>query len=255
MEIKNILVGVIIFLTNMLEGITGFGSTVLALPFLNPLIGIHNAVRLFGVLGWMMALYIVVRSWRDIVWKEFLFIVLWVGLGLPFGMWMFEAFPAYGLCVILAVFMMIVGVRGTIVTRRNRNQPPVPGNSKRTVWMRILLFCGGIIQGAFGSGRPFVVIYAAKAIPEKRVFRVTLSLLWVSMNLVRLGHWSMTGELYTASMGELLIFCLPVMAAGVILGDYLHRKVSEYYFRLGVYILLGIGGVFMLADNIRKILA
>lgn len=255
MEIKNILVGVIIFLTNIIEGITGFGSTVLALPFLNPLIGIHNAVRLFGVLGWLMALYIVVRSWRDIVWKEFLFIVLWVGLGLPLGMWMFETFSAEWLCVLLGIFMIITGIRGTVMTWRNRNSAGQAEKCKRTIWMRILLFAGGIIQGAFGSGGPFVVIYAAKAIPEKRVFRVTLSLLWVSMNLVRLIRWGTNGELCTAEMGGLLIYCLPVMAAGVVLGDYLHRKVSEYYFRLGVYILLGIGGVFMLADNIRKILA
>ncbi len=255
MEVTDIAVGIIIFLTNVIEGITGFGSTVLALPCLNPLIGIHNSVRLFGVLGWLMALYIVARSWRDIAWKEYIFITIWVGAGLPVGMWLFEVLPEQILCIFLALFMIAVGIRGVIVTRRGGGAATVPGRVMRSVLMRVLLFCGGIIQGAFGSGGPFVVIYATAAITEKRAFRATLSMLWVTMNLIRVSHWGISGQLCNADMGKLLIFCLPVMAVGVVTGDYLHRKVSEYHFRLGVYVLLAVGGVFMLAGNISKIMA
>lgn len=256
MGMKNFLVGLIIFLTNTLEGITGFGSTVLSLPFLNILIGLRPAVQLFGVLGWVMAFYIVLRSWRSIIWKEIFFIALWVGLGLPFGMWMFDAVNPEKLCVLLGAYMIIMGFRGWKQTLRNRSgSANVQNGSPRSIWIRIFLFCGGIIQGAFGSGGPFVIIYAAKAIQDKRSFRVTLSLIWVIMNTVRLTNWLMHGELLNREMGALLLLCLPVTITGLLLGDYLHRKVSEYHFRLGVYILLAVSGLFMLVSNILKLIA
>ena len=76
--------------------------------------------------------------------------------------------------------------------------------------MKLLLFCGGIIQGAFGTGGPFVVIYSSKALPDKKVFRVTLSLLWLSMNSIRLLKWGICGELWNRELGNALLWGFPV---------------------------------------------
>ena len=247
---KEILSALVIFTTHMLEGITGFGSTVLALPFLNVALGLRLTVQLLCVLSWSMALYIIIRSWKDILWKEFLFILLWAGLGLPVGIWLFDYLPAEILCIMLGIFMVFVGVRGVIATCKT--QTAIAG-AKRTILMKILLFAGGVIQGAFGSGGPFVVIYAARALPEKRVFRVTLSLLWLSTNSGRLIYWLIRGELANAALGNALLWAFPVMLAGVMLGDYLHNKVSERNFKIGVYAVLVISGLFMAVNNLLKL--
>ena len=248
---REILSAVVIFTTHLLEGITGFGSTVLALPFLNVTLGLRLTVQLLCVLSWSMALYIIIRSWKDILWKEFLFILLWAGLGLPVGIWIFDYLPAEILCIMLGIFMIFVGVRGVIATSKTR-AAAVTG-AKRTILMKILLFAGGVIQGAFGSGGPFVVIYAARALPEKRVFRVTLSLLWLSTNGGRLIYWLIRGELANAALGNALLWAFPVMLAGVMLGDYLHNKVSERNFKIGVYAVLVISGLFMAVNNLLKL--
>ena len=86
------------------------------------------------------------------------------------------------------------------------------------------------------------------------VRKLTLSLIWVCMNGVRLLNWVWHGDIVTRDMGALLLLCLPITIAGLLLGDYLHRKVSEYHFRLGVYILLAISGGFMLVSNILKLI-
>lgn len=249
---KEILSAAVIFTTHMLEGITGFGSTVLALPFLNVSLGLRQSVQLLCVLSWAMALYIIIRSWKNILWKEFLFIVFWAGLGMPLGIWMFDKCPAEILCVILGIFMVGVGIRGEIVSVKS-DLPTPETPAKRNIIMRILLFAGGVIQGAFGTGGPFVVIYAAKALPDKRVFRVSLSLLWLTTNSFRLLNWALNGELWNRTTGNNLLWAFPVMLTGVILGDYLHNKVSERNFKIGVYAILIISGVFMTANNILKL--
>ena len=248
---KEILSALVIFTTHTLEGITGFGSTVLALPFLNVTLGLRLTVQLLCVLSWSMALYIILRSWKDILWKEFLFILLWAGMGVPVGMWILDYLPAGILCVILGIFMIFVGIRG--VKSTCAENLTASGKVKRTWLMKSMLFTGGIIQGAFGSGGPFVVIYAARALPEKRVFRVTLSLLWLTTNSSRLIYWLCKGELCNAEMGNALLWAFPVMLAGVILGDYLHNKVSERNFKIGVYAVLVISGLFMAINNLLKL--
>ncbi|MBQ9335962.1 MAG: sulfite exporter TauE/SafE family protein [Lentisphaeria bacterium] len=248
-----LLSGFTVFCTHLLEGITGFGSSVLALPFLTPLIGLKNSIPLLCVLNWFMAVYLVWRSWRAVSWKEFAFILLWVGLGLPAGLLLFEVLPAQHLCVILGAAMIVIGADGSrkCLHGNGAAQPA----AKRNIFMRLLLFCGGIIQGAFGTGGPFIVIYAAKALPDKSLFRVTLSLLWLVTNSVRLIVWTVQGNVWNPGIGLTVLAAFPFMIAGVLTGDFLHRKVNEFHFRLCVYIILCAAGAVMLVNNLRLILA
>ena len=94
-----------------------------------------------------------------------------------------------------------------------------------------------------------MVIYSSQALPDKRVFRVTLSLLWLSTNSIRLLKWGVSGELWNRELGGFLLWAFPVMFAGVLLGDYLHNKVSEHHFKVGVYAILVLSGIFMVVNN------
>ena len=247
---SEILSGLAVFCTHLLEGVTGFGSTVLALPFLAPLCGLKNAIPLLGALNCIMAVYLVWRSRAAFSRREFGFIALWVGVGLPFGLLLYDVLPARHLSVILGAAMIVIGFDGGRKCLRGET-PPEP--AERTNFMRALLFCGGVIQGAFGSGGPFVVIYAARALPDKSLFRVTLSLLWLVTNSIRLAVWTVQGTVWNAGLGRLILIALPFMAAGVLIGDWLHRRVNDFYFRVAVYLLLCIAGAVMLAANLREL--
>ncbi len=55
-----ILLGIVVVVAHFLEGITGFGCTVIALPFSILLVGVKIAVPALTILGWMLALFIVI---------------------------------------------------------------------------------------------------------------------------------------------------------------------------------------------------
>lgn len=245
---KTLLVGLVVFVTHCLEGITGFGCTVLALPFVVLLLGIKTAVPVLVVLAWLLAAYIIVRSHPHIKWREFLFIVIHVGLGLPLGIFMFDHFSPHTLKVILAVFMVVVGIHGFVRTCRSKDAL-LNGDSapavKKAWWLRGILFLGGVIHGAFGSGGPFVVIYASKALANKTLFRVTLCLLWLTLNTVMIVKWTLGGQVWTQHVGRYTAVSLPFLLGGMLLGDYLHHKVNEYYFKLTVYFVLIASGLVM----------
>ena len=251
--LKTLLCGLTVLATHLIEGITGFGSTVLALPFLTPLVGIRNAIPMLCVLNCVMAAYLVCRSWRSISWREFGFIALWVASGLPVGLALYAFLPAHVLCAVLGAAMIVIGADGVRKCRKRSADPAAPAGAKRSVLMRALLFCGGMIQGAFGSGGPFIVIYAAKALPEKSLFRVTLSLLWLVTNSARFAVWIVQGTVWDRETFALTLAALPFMVAGVLIGDFLHRRVDEFRFRIFVYLVLCVAGAVMLAVNLARL--
>lgn len=247
-----VLSGIVIMVTNAIEGVTGFGSTVIALPFLNLTVGLHDAVQMLCFFGWLVPMYIAARSRRHIKWNELGRILLYCAPGVPIGMLLFNYLPSEILCAILGLFMIYVCITGWN-SMKCETCMPVPAVAKRSKLLKFFLFCGGIIQGAFGTGGPFIVIYATKALPDKSLFRVTLSLLWLTINTSRMTVWAVKGELSNLHLWKLILICLPFWAAGIAVGDYLHHRVSERNFKYGVYALLGISGAVMLANNLYKL--
>lgn len=230
-------VGLVVFTTFTLEGISGFGSTVLALPFIIMLLGIDQAVPLLSTLGWLLAMFIIVRSRHKIDLKEYRFIALNVALGVPAGLFLSSKLPEKPLIALLVAVMFFVGIRGVATQFR----PALTAGNKPAEhsWlMRAILFCGGIIHGAFSSGGPVIIIYASKALPDKSLFRVTLSLLWLTTNSIMLATWTIRGDVWTAEIGKSLLCALPFVSAGIIFGDCLHHQVNQRVFRILVYSVL-----------------
>jgi len=246
-------VAVIVTGAHLLEGITGFGSTVIALPFLAMLLGIKVAVPLLCLLGLPMALYIVLRSRRAIRWREFLFIALHAGIGIPFGIVLFDRMAPEALSLLLAAVMIGVGVRGFRSTSASRRPAADGPGARRTPLMRLLLVAGGVIHGSLGTGGPFIVIYASKALPEKSLFRVTLSLLWLTLNSVRTVDWLVRDRsLLTPELWRIVLISLPFMAIGTLAGDRLHRRVDELRFRRIVYATLAAAGMVMAGNSLAS---
>lgn len=250
-----LLVGIVVFITHALEGITGFGCTVLGMPFVVMLLGLHVAKPVLMVLAWLLAGYIVIVSWKNIVWKEYLFILLFVGIGLPFGVILYKYLDENILTGILGIMMMIVGVHGFIKTRKGgkiiqlaESTLPVPKN----MFMQGILFTGGVIHGMFATGGPLVVIYASKALPNKSLFRVSLCLLWFTLNTILICTDLFTGGIWTTGTCQILLLMLPFLVVGMVLGDYLHHYVSEYYFRLIVYGVLFASGLVLIYNVSQK---
>ncbi len=236
--VRFLLVAVVVFLTHFQQGITGFGCTMLALPFVTLLLGLKTAVSVLVIIGWIIALFIVIESRRHIIWREFLHIAIPVGLTMPLGIWMANILPANTLKLALAAFATAVGVEGLI----KRDLQPAPVSSRSRLIAGCFLPLGGVLHGAFGSGGPLVIIYATRAITDKTVFRVTLCLLWAFLNTLLIGSWIRAGSL-TPQILKITAFCFSFGLLGVWLGNRVHYRTDGMVFRKIVYTVLIIAGL------------
>lgn len=234
-------VGGIVLVTHGLEAITGFGCTVMALPFVTALLGLQQGVMLLAGLSWMLSLYMTATKWRQIQWRDLGWIVLLTGLGLPFGVQAFSGISPALLKGLLGVFIVITASAQLYkALARQPAQHRLPAGV-----YPVLLFAGGAIHGAFASGGPLVVLYAARRLPEKGMFRATLSALWLVLNSILLVSY-VRANMLDAGFASGLGWMVPFLAAGIALGEWAHSRVNERLFnRLVFGLLLGVGLVMM----------
>jgi uncharacterized membrane protein YfcA len=234
------LFGIVVLITHFLEGITGFGCTVLALPFCVMLVGVKTAVPVLTVLSLILSSYIVIIDYKNIVWKSYIKIISFVGLGLPIGMLLFSFLPEGILKKILGVFMIMVAARGIYFAFNERAKVKEIGNRM----LNFILFLGGIIHGAFSAGGPFVVIYATQALKNKGSFRATLSTLWVTLNSLIIIKIALSGA-FTPVVMKFLGWSVPFLLAGMLLGNWAHKRIEDRVFIKVVFLVLLVAGFFM----------
>jgi uncharacterized protein len=236
-----VLFGLIVLATHFIQGITGFGCAVLAMPFCILLTGIDTARPVLTVLALVLDVYLLVVSWRHVDWRQYLRILTFVLPGLPIGMVAYNVLPRTTLMHILAVFMVVVGIQGLVTQFR-------PGRGTPRTWpvwlLDILLFIGGAMHGAFTSGGPFVIIYATQKLKDKASFRATLVAIWTTLNMFIIVDIVVRHKL-AGVPGRLVLTSLPFLVLGALLGDIAHHRISGERFTQLIYAVLVISAIFM----------
>ncbi len=249
-----LLSGLVIFFSFTLEAITGFGCTVMAVPFVTALLGMHDGVVILTVLSMLLALYITIRNFKYIDFKHFLVIVLLMLPGLFVGRYFQNTFNTKVLKIILAVFIMMVSSFKLVKffldknfqdNKKNKTNANSNVNSNVKWYSYVALVLSGIIHGMFSSGGPLVIIYAANAVKEKNSFRATLCLLWTVLNSILCISYLTDGSI-NVDTGKIMLYLLPFMLFGIIAGELVAKRVNEKIFTIMVYICLFLTGIFML---------
>lgn len=252
-----IIVTAVIFAARLLETIIGFGGTILALPILALLV---PTLEIEGFLVPVLALGnifccagIVFAGRREIIWREFGIIILWMAVGLPIGFLLAGVAAEAWLRLILGCFVLIIAVSMLWqASRMGAQQPGMEGTLTR-LYLRAVLVVGGIVHGIFTTGGPLLVIYATRALKSKGLFRVTLAMVWLTLNLVMAAGWIATDRIAPEAWAVAGI-TLPFILVSLLAGNYLHHRLPEDTFRKVVYVLLLLAGASLVYKSLPLLL-
>ncbi|MBW1878665.1 MAG: sulfite exporter TauE/SafE family protein [Deltaproteobacteria bacterium] len=234
----------IVFVAFLVEAALGFGATVVAVSLGALVVPIPELLPAFVPLNIVLSTFLVVRYRQDVDWGLlFRKILPLMGIGLPFGLWIFGAGDHRLLSRSFGAFVVIVSsVELWRIVRPATGEPtPLKAGTKAG-----LLLSGGVIHGAFATGGPMAVYVAGRELHDKGAFRSTLSALWLLLNLALIAGYLVTGVLGWESARLTAILAVP-LALGLLAGDLLHHRVDARSFRTMVYVLLAIAGVLLLA--------
>ena len=234
-------IGLIVLAGMSLESITGFGATIIALPFLSMLISVKIAVPLMSLVSFAFGLYIFIINHKYIDKKVLKAIIIFSGLGMPLGMAAFSYLPERLLKLILGVFVTGYAIRSLIQCLKKNHK-----KEKKTlpeIIYRIALFAGGVFHGAFAAGGPLMIVYVSKRIHDKTVYRATMTCVWVIFNFILLIKNILIGGIITAGFVKMWLCCLPFLVIGAMIGSRMHKKVSIEAFSLLTNVILLFAGV------------
>jgi uncharacterized membrane protein YfcA len=231
----------ILFGAYTLFGITGFGQSMIAMPFLAMVASLKFFVPLVALLDGVFVLWNVTKFRKQANYKELIALLPTTIIGMIGGATMLLLVPERILLLTLGVLITAYGVYRLL------------GEARTTQVNKFVAVPLGLLAGAlsatFGTGGPVYVAYLSGRIFDKSELRATILGLLVLTSLVRIGVFGVGGLYHNAHIWLWWLMALPFCFAGVKLGHYLHDRLKSESLLTLVYLTLVISGMTLLIKN------
>jgi hypothetical protein len=199
-------------------GATGFGSSIIAVPLLAHAFPLTFAVPFVTALDGVATVTASRAQWRDAAWKEIRRILPAILVGIALGATVLVNLPRSPALAALGVFVAGYGVWQWRGARRM---------TRASAWWALPIgLAGGVFSVLFGTGGPIYMVYLSARIRDKTALRATSSLLITASCWTRIALFVATGLLLDAPLLVLAALMVPLMFAGLRLGNRLHDALS-----------------------------
>ena len=234
---RNILFLIILFTANVIQAITGFAGTLLAMPLSMMLIGVHEAKVILNIMAVLTCLILASKSRKHIQPKILLNIIAWMAVGMVFGIWIFEHLSLNILLPFYAIMIILIALKKLLI----KNE------IKMSKWMlNGVLLAAGIIHGMFVAGGALLVVYASTVLKNKENFRATVAAVWVVLNTGLMISDFVQGYMTPGVIKMAGISILPLLLA-IYVGNKIHERIDQKVFMKITYALLLASGISILA--------
>lgn len=237
---REILFFVVVLLTNIIQCITGFAGTVLAMPFSLMLVGFDTAKPILNILGIVASIGVVATNRKGFNKKEFLKIIgiMLVGMALGFVITKTISINADVLYKILGCVVLAFVVIGIINSKAKDKSIP-------NAIMLLVLICAGLVHGMFVCGGPLLVIYASDKLKDRQEFRVTVSSVWIVLNSIIMFSDIKAGY-FNPRLFVLLGISVAILFLALWIGNLIFKKMNRKVFMIVTYVLMAISGISLL---------
>lgn len=230
-----------VFLSHIVQGISGFAGTVLAVPAGTMLVGLPTSIAVMNMVGIFASVYICSVAWRHIRWDVVRTVFTYMLPSLLLGFLLVGMLRDYGRAqqVALGLFIMSAGILGLA---RGGDAPKEKEN-------RALLVIGGIFHGMYVCGGSLLVMYL-KGRLRKEEFRANISFVWLIFNSLNFVFHYCNGY-WTSTALSLTIAATPALFVSVYLGGLILRRISQSSFITFTNILVVLSGATLLLGALR----
>lgn len=227
----------IVLMAYVLQAITGFGSTVIALS-----IGLiwYSIDELLPFLIFTNILFtsVLVYQYKNNIHKYLALNVVLPGMliGTLIGYFIKNHIDEIFLKQLLGVIITWISI---IELRRLFTR--IQSVEHSAVKSKILTFTAGLSHGIFASGGPLLVYAISGYKINKTQFRATVVVCLFVLNCILTGAYLVDGRLQPVL--PFVVAALPLILITVKLGNAIHNVVNEEHFKKVIFILLLISGI------------
>lgn len=231
--IKETLYILAIFISNIIQSLTGFAGVMLSIPPTILLYGVDTAKAVINIVSWIVCVIVAIKNRQYIDTKNLTKIIVLMLVGMGIGIKLYTMIDAQILVPIYGAIIILVALKNILLK-------PYEGTLPNYIAVPILIGAG-IIHGMFVSGGSLLVIYLVATFKDKNTFRANVSAVWSILNMVLMITDFQKG-LYTTNLAYLLILAIIPMAIAMYIGNKMHKNINQKNFNRLTYGLLLVAG-------------
>lgn len=229
----------IVLAAYVLFGISGFGSALVSIPLLAHFLPLTTVLPLMVMLDFSAALSTAWRQRRLVDAREARTVLPAMVIGVAAGVVLLRRLPGPALLAALGVFVAGYGLAGLWRGGRALRLPALAAHPAG--------FVAGVLGALFGVGGPAYVVYFSGRIADPARLRATLSAVFTAATAVRIAMFAAAGLLADPSLVLTAAALLPLMLAGMWIGQRVHPRMTRAQIGVLVHALLVASGASLLA--------
>lgn len=229
---ETLILAAIVGVAGFLQGLTGFGFGLIALPLLGLFIPFKTIIPLVLMLALIISLTLMIQLRRSVRLKIILILFLATLPGIPLGVYALKHISAQILSLGLGLLMI------SFTSYQLLSKP-----SPRELGMPVTLVAGfscGFLTGCISAGGPPVIIYSAVQPWSKDEAKAVLAYYFFITGATALAAHYYNG-LVTSDVINYFTVTFPALILGILAGTFAYKHISDHGYRK-----LAIGLVFML---------
>lgn len=231
-------IGLIFFLAGTLQGMTGFGSALVAMPLLCLFVDVQTAVPLCTLNSIVITAYLMTKMKNHIDLTKVLPLCLSALPGSLVGVTLLHEIDAHLFKILLGLLLLGYGGYNLMFTATTRSLNPA--------WAWLAGFFSGAIGSAFSVGGPPAILYATLNDWRKDEIKATLTAFFAfNSTIAALVHF-FSGLTKSAVAKDFLISA-PTVLLGAMLGYYWYQRTPHrIYMRVTFAFLIFMGGTMII---------
>lgn len=225
----------IITLAYTVFGLSGFGSSMTAVPLLAHLLPLRMVVPMMLLFDLVAGLIVGLKNRSAVDLREVSRLAPFLLAGMGLGVTVLVQAPERVLILVLGIFVLSYSAWTLLV--RKQPEPIATG------WSLPFGVVGGIFTALFGTGGPIYTIYLARRIHDARALRASISILMVFTGTARLALFATAGLYREDEVLQLAVWLLPCALLGLFVGSTLNRRLPGHRVVKITWVILIVGGV------------
>ena len=246
----------VVALAYVVLGLTGFASSLIAVPLLAWRWPLAEVVPLALVMDMLASLLMGGLNLREVRWDEFRALAPGMLLGGLAGLWLAGWLTSALPLLLLGAYVAWVGLRALRMTRRAAQPGAVPvapaPAARGLAWAYGA--ATGLVVMLFATGGPLVLAWLTRRGLGARALRASLPVIIMLAALLVLGLMAVDGRLFSALLAQRLGVLLPIALLGVLLGHRVAHRVPVDRLRLLIYGLLTASGALLMLNALRRLM-
>jgi len=226
----------IIFIAYTVKGLSGFGSGLIAIPFLALIFPLTFIVPVLGLLSYGGTVVQSLQLRKQVAWRDIVPLLPFSFFGIVTALWILVNVKQNVLSLYLGIFVLLYAIYSLL---------PLPDPRGSRKWAILAGTAGGMVGALFGTGGPFYIVYLKMRQLDKGALRATIAMVFLFDGGLRITGYAING-LYTLQVLWMLVILSPVLLVGIYAGHHLHIKMNERQFSKIISLLLLLSGIMLI---------